>query len=54
MSGERSSRDRLDDDITTHDVENLMMPGNYQPRRHRDRAMPIRKPRLNAVEKRLR
>lgn len=49
MKGERSSADASrDDDLDEHDIEDLMMPGNYLPRRHRDRAMPQWKPRLNA------
>lgn len=32
-------------------IESLMMPGNYLPRRHRTRPMPVRKPRLNAQER---
>lgn len=32
------------------DIKELMMPGNYSPRRHRDRAMPPRPPRLTATE----
>lgn len=52
MMGERSTGDAAasaGDDLTDRDVEDLMMPGNYLPRRHRDRAMPHWKPRLNAT-----
>jgi hypothetical protein len=51
MTGQRSTRDAAasrDDDLTNRDVEDLMMPGNYLPRKHRDRAMPPWKSRLNA------
>ena len=37
MAGER---------LSDQDIRELMMPDSYQPRRHRDRPMPLRPPRL--------
>lgn len=51
-----STHDRSTSDMDQHDrdqqvsTEQLMMPGTYRPRRHRDRSMPQRKPRLTAKE----
>lgn len=41
MAGER---------LSDRDIRELMMPDSYQPRRHRDRPMPLRPPRLSATE----
>jgi len=46
----RSSKDfDPEHDYTNREIEQLMMPETYRPRKHRDRRMPQRKPRLNAV-----